>query len=548
MIELLVANPLLLLFVVAGLGYPLGKIRVAGSSLGVAAVLFVGLAIGALDSRLTVPAIISELGLVIFVYTVGLSSGPGFFAALRRKGLRDNLLVLGVLLVAAALTLGAAVLFDLSPSVAAGMFAGSLTSTPALAGVIEHLREVAPPELAEQLSAEPVIGYSVAYPMGVVGLLLTIFVFQRLWRIDYAQELRQLHEPGIAQGVLESRTILITREDVGARPLFELLQAQGWEVLAGRFRHEGQVALADPKTRVVPGDLVSMIGPPDELDKAIGYLGQSSDERLELERGRLDYRRIFVSSAAVAGRKLGQLNLPQLFGAVVTRVRRGDIELLPHGDTVLELGDRVRVVAPRANMQAVSRFFGDSYKALSEIDVMSFGLGIALGILLGLVPITLPGGVSLRLGFAGGPLVVALLLGKLGRTGPVVWTLPYSANLLLRQTGLVLFLAAVGTRSGYAFVQTLLVGGGLPIFLAGALITCVTASLTLLVGYKLLRIPMGLLTGIVAGAGTQPAALSFANEQAQNDLPNVGYATVVPVAMISKIVLAQVLLIVLQRL
>jgi putative transport protein len=547
-IELLIAYPLLLLFVVASLGYPLGKLRFAGTSLGVAAVLFVGLAIGALDPALKLPAIISELGLVIFVYTIGLSSGPGFFAALRRKGLRDNALVLGVLLVAAALTLGFALAFDLSPAVAAGLFAGSLTNTPALAGVIERIRAGAPAELAEQLAAEPVVGYSVAYPLGVVGVLLTITLFQRLWKIDYAAELRQVREPGIAQGLLENRTIVVTRSDIGAQPLFALVQAQGWDVIVGRYRHQGQTRLADTSTYLAPGDLVSLIGSPEEVERAMHHLGEASREQLELDRSRLDYRRIFVSSPKVAGRKLGELNLPQLFGAVVTRVRRGDIELLPHGDTVLELGDRVRVVAPRANMQAVTRFFGDSYKALSEIDVMSFSLGITLGILVGLIPIPLPGGLTLRLGFAGGPLLVALLLGKLERTGPVVWTLPYSANLLLRQTGLVLFLAAVGTRSGYAFVQTLAGGGGLPIFLAGALITCLSAALTLLVGYKLLRIPMGLLTGIVAGVGTQPAVLSFANEQSQNDLPNVGYATVVPVAMIGKIVLAQLLLIVLQRL
>jgi putative transport protein len=208
----------------------------------------------------------------------------------------------------------------------------------------------------------------------------------------------------------------------------------------------------------------------------------------------------------------------------------------------LEPGDRVRVVAKPENMAAVSKFFGDSYRALSEIDILTFSLGLALGLLLGLVPIPLPGGVIFKLGLAGGPLVVALILGKLGRTGPLVWAMPYSANLVLRQFGLILFLAGVGTRSGYAFFTTFTQSGGGAIFVAGAIITCVTALTVLAIGHYLLRIPMGLLNGILAGLQTQPAVLGFALEQSENDLPNIGYATVYPIATITKILLAQLIL------
>ena len=224
------------------------------------------------------------------------------------------------------------------------------------------------------------------------------------------------------------------------------------------------------------------------------------------------------------------------------RVRRGDVEFLPHGDTVLELGDRIRVLTQREHLDAVSSFFGDSYRAVSEIDILSFGLGLALGLIVGLIPIPLPGGSTLRLGFAGGPLIVALILGNIERTGPIVWTLPYNANLTLRQFGLVLFLAGVGTRSGWAFVTTFTQSGGFAIFVAGAVITCATAFLTLFIGYKLLKIPMSIMTGILSGQQTQPAALGFALEQAHNDLPNIGYATVYPLATIAKIVLAELLL------
>ena len=216
--------------------------------------------------------------------------------------------------------------------------------------------------------------------------------------------------------------------------------------------------------------------------------------------------------------------------------------MLPHGQTTLMLGDQVRVIAPHNQMENVIQLFGDSYRGVSEIDVLTFSLGLALGLLLGMVPIHLPGGLTLKLGMAGGPLIVALVLGALGRTGPVIWQIPYSANLTLRQIGLVLFLAGIGTRAGYSFISMITQGNGPIIFIAGALVTCLTMLVTMWVGYKLLHIPMGLLTGMVAGLQTAPAALGFATEQSHNELPNIGYATVYPVAMISKILLAQALL------
>jgi putative transport protein len=208
---------------------------------------------------------------------------------------------------------------------------------------------------------------------------------------------------------------------------------------------------------------------------------------------------------------------------------------------VLELGDRVRVVARPDQMNAVSRFFGDSYRSLSEVDLLTLNLGFALGLLVGMIPIPLPGA-TIRLGFAGGPLIVALILGALGRTGPLVWSLPYSANLTLRQIGLILFLAGIGTRSGYAFVSTLQGGGGLTLFVAGAAITILMALVTLVLGYRVLHIPMGVLIGMLAGLQTQPALLGFALEQTDNDLPNIGYSAVYPIALITKIVCAQLLL------
>jgi len=422
----------------------------------------------------------------------------------------------------------------------------SLTNTPALAGVLENLQVGAVLAVGERLMAEAVVGYSVAYPVGVIGVIAALAVAQRLWKVDFAREAATQREVPAPNRPLESRTIRVTRPEAAGASIGALVQQHGWDIVFGRHRHEAGLDPVTGSSTLAVGDLLTVVGRVEDLEQVTRALGEISAEPLELDRQELDYRRIFVSNPRLVGVRLRDLNLPQQFGAVVTRLRRGDVELLPHGDITLALGDRVRVLTHRRLMPAVTAFFGDSYRALSEIDVLTFSLGLALGLVVGLVPVPLPGGVTLRLGLAGGPLVVALLLGAVGRTGPLVWALPYSANLTLRQIGLILFLAGVGTRSGYSFLSTFQQGGGLVMFGAGALVTCGTALAMLWVGYRLLRIPLGLLAGMLAGLHTQPAALGFALEQTQNDLPNVGYASVFPVATIAKIILAQTLLVLLR--
>lgn len=539
MVEALARNPLILLFVVAAIGYPLGRLRILGTRLGVATVLFAGLAVGAIDPRLRLPEIVYLLGLVLFIYPIALASGPAFFAAFRRKGLRDNALVAGALLFAALLTLGVARLLGLDPALGAGLFAGSLTNTPALAAAIEALRASG---VGEAVRAQPVIGYSIAYPVGVIGMIVALMLARRIWRVDFAREAQGLRGVGTVHQELEGRTIEVLHARATGRPLSQLAAEQGWSVVFTRVEQPDGVEVFEAASAAGFGAHVYVVGPPAELDRVEAFLGRRGERPLEMDRTEIDYRRIFVSSRAVAGRTLRELALPVRYGGVIARVIRGDVELMPHAGTVLELGDRVRVVARRERLDDISAFFGDSYRALAEIDITTFALGLFIGLLVGLVPIPLPGGVTVHLGFAGGPLLVGLLLGARGFTGRFVWTMPFTANLTVRQLGLVLFLAGVGTQAGYPFVQTLLQPAGALLFASGAIITCSTALLMLWAGYRLLRIPMTLLSGMLAGLQTQPAVLGFATEQAGNDLPNVGYATVYPTATILKIVLVQVLL------
>lgn len=544
-VEFLIEEPLLLLFIVSGLGYLLGNIKVKGISLGVAAVLFVGLAFGALSPDMHLPPVIVDLGLIIFVYTIGLSSGPGFFASFRRKGLRDNSFVFLMLILAALLTAGFSFALNLKATVAAGMYAGSLTNTPALAGILETIARNAPVDQLETVAAEPVIGYSVAYPMGVIGLLLAVYTMQRVFKIDYKAEAKTLRQYNIVEQDLYTRTVLISNPSAIGVPVSELFRRHEWDVVLSRIRREGELALTTGDTIFNAGDEVTLIGTPEEVDRAVAGLGRPSGKQLELDRSEYDFRRIFVSNHDIAGRSLNELDLPRAYGAIVSRVRRGDIDLLARGDTVLELGDRARVVARRTDMPRITALFGDSYKALSEVNLLTLSFGLALGVLIGLIPIPLPGGVVITLGMAGGPLLVGLVLGAVRRTRGLVWTIPYSANLTLRQIGLSMLLAGIGIRSGYTFLTNFTASGGLQVFFAGALITLLIAFLTLIIGYKVLKVPFGMLTGMLAGLGTQPAALGFGLQQADNELPNLGYALVFPVATITKVIVAQLLLIIL---
>jgi putative transport protein len=532
------ANPLLLLFAVVAVGYPLGRLRIAGFSLGVAGVLFAGLAAGALHPDLRLPELIYQLGLVLVVYTIGLANGPTFFASFRRQGLRDALLVAVLLTTAAVAIGGLARLLGLDRALAAGLFAGSLTSTPALAAVLESLRHASLTKGA--LASEPIVAYSVAYPMGVIGMLASIAIFQRWQRIDYREERARTRERP-AGGRLASRTVEVQRFGDGGS-LKDLIRDRAWDVVFGRLKREGQLSLIDRDDILQAGDRVTIVGPLAELDRVEAYLGCASAEQLDLDRAQMDSRFAVVSNREVVGRRLRELALPERFGAVVTRVRRGDVELVPRSETVLELGDQARVLAQRSDLDAVGRFLGDSYRALRELDVLTFSLGLGLGLAAGMVALPFPGGISVRLGLAGGPLVVALVLGALGRTGPMTWTLPHSANQTLRQLGVIFFLAGVGTRAGDAFLATMRQSQGAILFVTGAVVTLVVALTTLWVGYRVLRIPMGILTGMLGGLQTQAAVLAFAQEQSDDDLPSVGYARIYPIAIFLKIILAQILL------
>jgi putative transport protein len=539
MVDAFIENPLLLLFVVAGLGYGVGSIRIRGSNLGVAAVLFVGLGVGGLSPELHIPDIIIFLGLAMFVYTIGLSSGPSFFATFRQRGSRDIIFVIVMLTLSASIAFGLHFLFHFDASTTSGLYAGSTTNTPALAGLLDAISNAnLGNTAAKSMSERAVIGYSLSYPMGVIGVMIAINVMHRLLKIDYLAEERVLKKEYPVRQTVTSKTVEVTQPDVAGIPLRDLKRQLNANVVFGRLVRGDETLLTNYDTTLKVGDQVALVADEEEIERVTLLIGKNMPIRLSSDRSEYDTRRIFVSNPDIAGERLSTLNLNERFAAIITRVRRGDIDLLANSKLVLELGDRVRFVARRQDIPKISKLFGDSYDALSRINLLSFGLGMALGLLLGMITFQLPGDASFKLGFAGGPIIVALILGALRRTGPIVWTLPYSANLTLRQIGLILLLAGVGVNSGHTFVDTVAQGGGGIIFLAGTIISFITAIATLFIGYKLLKIPFSFLTGMVA---SQPAVLDFALEKAGNKLPNIGFTLMLPVSLITKIVYVQFL-------
>ena len=530
-------RPLLLLFGVAALGYLLGQLRVVGFSLGVAAVLFAGLFVGAAVRGVELPDFVPQLGLVLFVYTVGLASGPGFFASLRRRGLRENGLALAVITGTLGLTFVLGQWLNLSRPALSGLFAGALTNTPALAATVEALKSA---HASPTALAAPVLTYSLAYPLGVLFPLLAVTMAERIFGASYASDLASRANAAFGGAPIINITVLVDRDlpsDAHA-----LRHGDNYAVVFSRLRRGEATSVVRDDTHFLAGDLVTVIGARSDVLAAAEVMGRMTAEHLELDRSTITYRRMFVSNPAVTRRPLRTLGLSDTYSAVITRVRRGDVDLTPDDDFELLLGDRARVVAPMDRVPALERLLGDSARRIAEVDVITFGFGIALGLLVGAISVPLPGGAHFSLGIAGGPLLVGLILGRVGRTGSRVWSQPYGANMTLRQLGVVLFLAGVGLKSGGTLSTT--VGQIAPskVILGGMAITVFSIGATLTVGRRLLKIPLSVLIGTLAGIQTQPAVLAFAVEKTENDLPNVGYATVFPLAMIAKILFAQIVL------
>ncbi len=518
--DLLEMQPLLTLFLVIGLGYGLGALSLRGFSLGVGAVLFVGLAVGAFAPGAAPPALVSSIGLVLFLYGIGVQYGRQFVAGLTGSaGRRQNLLALVALALGAGVAMAPVFLADLPLEFALGLFAGALTSTPTLQAAIDATGNV-----------DPSIGYSVAYPLGVIVPILCIYIALRVVRPNVAPQ---------APERVRLTELVVRNLAVTGMPLAEVQRRLPSGVQIALVRKKGVDLPARPDMTLELGDDVLVVGEPQGVDRARLLFGEVVEAQVNTD-DRSGYLRIFVSRPAVVGRRLANLRVGETLGASVVNVRRGDAELIPRPELVLEYGDRIGLLAEPERVDEARAFFGNSIKGAAEFSYISLGVGMVLGVILGLIQVPIPGLGSFSLGLAGGPLIMALILGYVGRTGALTWTIPLAANLTLRTFGLTLFLATVGLRSGELFA-TSVQGNGLQLLTIGTAVVLVVVLSVLLIGNRLLRIPYDDLLGVVSGVTGNPAILAYSSRAMQTDRPDVGYAVIFPGATVAKIIIVQVL-------
>ena len=520
MASLFASSPLLALFVVVALGAAIGAIRIGPLRFGAAGALFVGLIVSALHPEVvsTHMSIVQPMGLAFFVYCVGISAGATFFQDLRKQ---TNLLALTtiVCVVGALIALAGGRLLGLSSGLTSGLFTGALTAAPAL-------------DTATRLTGDSnaAVGYAFGYPVGVIGgILIVTITVTRKW-------VGPKDTPSLAGASLEAVSIHVSKH-INTRDI------DAWRdqrVRLSYLRRDGRTRVTAPGEDLLPGDHVVMVGDPASIKETAPLVGEILDHNLEDDRSDLAFERIVVSNPDVAGRSVSELNVTKRFGAVITRVRRGDLDLLARDDLDLQLGDHVAVVVPTDELDGIAEWLGDSERRVAEVDGMAFGIGLVLGLLLGVVSFPLPGGQGFQLGAAAGPLIVGMLLGALRRTGPLVWTLPAAANLTIRQIGLMLFLAALGLNAGPQFASLLGSPEGWRAALLAAVMVVVCCVIQAL-GAKFIGLSSARAAGGIAGFLGQPAVLQAAEARVTDERIEAAYATLFAFAIIVKILLLPVI-------
>lgn len=543
-----VARTIILLGVAGGVGIALGKIKICNIGLGSAGVLFAGLILGHFKLGLDhhVLEFVREFGLILFVYTLGLQIGPGFFASLRSKGIILNFFAACIVfggVVIAALWINSGFV-DVAAGV--GILSGATTNTPSLAAAGQALSEVGvPPDIA----AVQGMGYAIAYPFGIIGIILTMILIRVFFRINVQQEV-ELAESAHSNSVPPpaTRNFEVRNTNLVDTKLGEVPGLSGSNVVVSRFSRGGVVEVAKYDTRLQLGDILHAVGPEKDLNALRIVIGADAGVDLKTVQGTVINERILVTKSTVFGKPLSQISAFAQYNVVVTRVTRQGLQFSAAPNFKLQFGDVVMAVGEPANIAKIADVLGNSNKALNSPQPMPFFFGIALGVLVGSIPLAIPGlPAAVKLGLAGGPLVVAILLSRLISTGPLVWHMPHNANHMLREIGITMFLAAVGIKSGDRFMEVLLGTEGLRWLLIGATITIIPLLAVGFLARFWKKTNYAELAGMLAGSMTDPPALAFAHQSTGSDAPGVAYATVYPLTMLLRIFTAQLLVFILYK-
>lgn len=546
---------------VISIGVKLGKIKFGGVALGVTFVLFAGIVAGhifnqfGIDHAAQKPIIdvVKELGLILFVYCIGLQVGPSFFATFRQGGLGMNMLTVGLVLLNVAVMLGLYYmcvglgLLDNSDGTAlpmmVGVMYGAVTNTPGLGAANGVLPSLFPdgdvPAIAN--------GYACAYPLGVVGIILATIAIRYLCRVslEKEQEKIRMEQEGNPQATPKHLVIKVTNQAVVGRTLHELHKFLNREFVVSRIIVGDSFIIPNGETKLELGMELHLVCTEEEAEPITVLMGEAlpKDWKSDMNLKKYVSRRLVITKPEINGKTFGQLHFSSVYGVNVTRVTRNGIELFANRNLRLQVGDRILVTGSEENIEHVKNAIGASSKMLNHPNVGAIFFGIMLGIIVGQIPIPIPGvEIPVKLGLAGGPLVVAILIGAFGYRYKINTYTSTSANLMLREVGLILFLASVGIQAGATFWDTVTNGDGITYVWAGFLITTIPILIIGVIGRLKLKLNYFTLMGLIAGSNTDPPALAFASQTAGNDAPAVGYSTVYPLAMFLRILMAQLVL------
>ncbi|OOF60218.1 putative transporter [Rodentibacter myodis] len=542
-----IALTISLLALVAVIGLWIGHWKIKGVGLGIGGVLFGGIIVAhfthqygiQLDSHTLY--FIQEFGLILFVYTIGIQVGPGFFASLRKSGLKLNGLAILIVLLGSLSVVVLTKAIDVPLDIALGIYSGAVTNTPSLGAGQQILSELGLPQVTSTMG----MAYAMAYPFGICGILLSMWLIRLFFKIKVEEEANRFNkESGQDKESLHTISIKVTNHNLNGLRLVEIPGFNEEGVVCSRLKRGEEVIVPKANTEIHLDDVLHLVGDATALRKMHLVIGDEVEMPvLSSSNGEIRAERVVVTNEKVLGKKIRTLNIHQKYGVVISRLNRAGIELVPSGNTSLQFGDVLHMVG-RADVlnQAIS-VIGNAQQKLLQVQMLPVFIGIGLGVLLGSIPFYIPGfPVALKLGLAGGPLVVALILARIGSIGKLYWFMPPSANLALREIGIVLFLAVVGLKSGGNFVDTLVNGSGLEWMGYGIFITFIPLMIVGVIARLYAKLNYLSICGLLAGAMTDPPALAFANEiKEDNGAAALSYATVYPLVMFLRIISPQLL-------
>lgn len=536
-----------ILALVAVVGLWIGNVKIRGVGLGIGGVLFGGIIVGhfveqaGIGLNVHMLHFIQEFGLILFVYTIGIQVGPGFFSSLRVSGLRLNLFAVLIVALGGVVTAVLHKIFDIPLPVVLGIFSGAVTNTPALGAGQQILADLGTPAaIVDQMG----MSYAMAYPFGICGILITMWLIRVVFRINVDSEAAQ-HDAsnGFSHAQLHTINLRVENPNLNMLAIQDVPILNSDTIICSRLKRENELMVPSPNTVVQIGDLLHLVGREKDLHNAQLVIGKEVDTSLSTHGTELRVERVVVTNEKVFGKKIRDLQFKQRYDVVISRLNRAGVELVASSNASLQFGDILNLVGRPASIDAVAAEVGNAQQKLQQVQMLPVFIGIGLGVLLGSIPLFIPGfPAALRLGLAGGPLIMALILGRIGTIGKLYWFMPPSANLALRELGIVLFLSVVGLKSGGDFVDTLLAGSGVSWIAYGAIITAVPLITVGILARIFARMNYLTLCGMLAGSMTDPPALAFANNlHATSGAAALSYATVYPLVMFLRIITPQLL-------